>query len=705
MKNTIKHLLWLAVLVVMVLQGCQNKQDAVKLDRENPFAREFNTPFGVPPFDQIRPEHFMPAFEAGMAEQLTNVDEIVKNKVEPTFENTILALDKSGDLLGKVASVFFGLTGVSTSEELQNIEMGVAPLLSAHGDAISLNPDLFKRIKAVWEMKSSLTLSDEEAYVLENLYKGFVRNGANLPPEKQEMLRELNQKLSVATVKFDQNVLAETNDFKLVIDNPADLAGLPDGVISAAAEAAASASLDGKWLFTTQKPSMLPFLTYAENRDLRKTLYQGYLMRGNRNNERDNKQLLSEIMSLRVQRAQLLGYETHAHLVLEPRMAKVPSNVIDLLDKVWTPALNAARKDLAEMQAMVDREGGQFNIESSDWWYYAEKLRKAKYNLDDNELRPYFELKQVIDGVFMVANKLYGITFHEIAEIPLPNPEAMAFEVKEADGSHIGVLYMDYHPRASKQQGAWCGEYRTHEMKDGREITPVVTMVGNFTRPTGETPSLLSLDEVSTLFHEFGHALDALFAKNSLSTTYIAWDFVELPSQIMEHWATEPEVLKMYAKHYQTGEVIPDDLIAKLTLSGTFNQGFTSTEFVSACYLDMAYHTLTDATPVDVEAFQKSVAERLNLIPEIEFRYNSTYFIHITGGYDAGYYSYEWSAVLDHDAFEAFKEKGLFDQASAASFRKNILEKNGTMDPMQMFINFRGREPDITPLMRNRGFL
>jgi peptidyl-dipeptidase Dcp len=686
-----------------ILNSCKTNTKPVVMD--NPLLTEFSTPFGVPPFDQIKPHHYAPAFKLGMEEHMKEVDAVINNKDEPTFENTIVALDKGGELLAKVSRIFFGLAEANTNDSIQKIQVDISPELSAHNDAISLNPRLFSRIKSVYENQKKFNLDAAQTYILENLYKGFVRNGANLSPEKQEDLKKLNSELSVLTVQFDQNVMSETNDFKLVIDKKEDLSGLPEGSIAGAAEAAKAAGMEGKWVFSATRPSMTPFLQYAENRDLRKKLYDGYLNRGNNGNSKDNKTTLAKIISLRAQRAQLLGYKTHANIILEPRMAKVPENVFALLDKIWAAAVPAAIRDRDEMQQIIDKEGGKFKLESSDWWYYAEKLRKAKYDMDENELRPYFKMENVRDGAFDVANKLYGITFTEIPNIPKPHAEAMAYEVKEADGSHIGVLYMDLFPRSSKQQGAWCGAYRDHWVKDGKEIKPVVTMVGNFTRPVGDKPALISLDEAKTHFHEFGHALESLFAGNTLSTTFIAQDFVELPSQIMEHWCTEPEVLKSYAKNYLTGEPIPDQLIEKMNKTSYFNQGFVSTEFLAACYLDMAFHTQTDTALLDIGKFESDFMTSKGLIAEIKPRYRSTYFIHITGGYDAGYYGYEWAAVLDNDAFEAFKEKGLFDKATAKSFRDNILSKDGTVDPNQMFVNFRGRQPDITPLMRNRGFI
>jgi peptidyl-dipeptidase Dcp len=581
--------------------------------------------------------------------------------------------------------------------------MQIAPKVSAFSDEILLNAELFGRIMAVWENRSAEQLNDEQLFLLENMYKSFVRNGALLSPEDQEKLKKLNQELSVLTVKFSQNVLEETNSFRLVIDNEADLKGLPESVIAGAADMAKSDGMEGKWVFTTQKPSMIPFLQYADNRDLRKKLYDAYLNRGNNGNENDNNKIVAEIVRIRAERAKLLGYRTHADIVLETRMAKTPDNVLNLLNNLLERSLPVAKRERNEMQKIADAEGGMFKIEPHDWWYYAEKLRKAKYDLDENELRPYFSLDNVRDGAFAVANRLYGITFTRIDDIPLPHPDAQAFEVKEADGSHVGVLYMDFYPRESKRQGAWCGGYRDHKVVDGKEIAPVVTIVGNFTPPSGGKPALLSMDDVLTLFHEFGHGLQALFSENTYSSTTVAWDIVELPSQIMEHWATKPEVLAMYAKHYETGEVIPEALVEKIRNSSFFNKGFDNVEIMAASLLDMAYYSLEAPVQVDPQQFEKETMKKIGLIPEIEPRYRTTYFLHMNDGYDAGYYVYTWAAVLDNDAFEAFSEKGLFDQETATSFRKNVLEKMGIMDAEKMYLNFRGREPEIEPLLRNRG--
>ncbi len=674
-----------------------------KKEQGNPFFAEWKTPFGVPPFEQIKNEHYLPAIDSGIALARLQIAEITSDTEAPTFANTVAKYDRAGELMSKVAYVFSSQTSANTNDTLEALQMEIAPKVSAFSDEILLNAELFGRIKAVWENRSAEQLNDEQLFLLENMYKSFVRNGALLSPEDQEKLKKLNQELSVLTVKFSQNVLEETNSFRLVIDNEADLKGLPESVIAGAADMAKSDGMEGKWVFTTQKPSMIPFLQYADNRDLRKKLYDAYLNRGNNGNENDNNKIVAEIVRIRAERAKLLGYRTHADIVLETRMAKTPDNVLNLLNNLLERSLPVAKRERDEMQKIADAEGGMFKIEPHDWWYYAEKLRKAKYDLDENELRPYFSLDNVRDGAFAVANRLYGITFTRIDDIPLPHPDAQAFEVKEADGSHVGVLYMDFYPRESKRQGAWCGGYRDHKVVDGKEIAPVVTIVGNFTPPSGGKPALLSMDDVLTLFHEFGPGLQALFSENTYSSTTVAWDIVELPSQIMEHWATKPEVLAMYAKHYETGEVIPEALVEKIRNSSFFNTGFDNVEIMAASLLDMAYYSLEAPVQVDPQQFEKETMKKIGLIPEIEPRYRTTYFLHMIEGYDAGYYVYTWAAVLDNDAFEAFSEKGLFDQETATSFRKNVLEKMGIMDAEKMYLNFRGREPEIEPLLRNRG--
>jgi peptidyl-dipeptidase Dcp len=685
----------------MSLYSCKNEK---QVDKSNPFFSEFNTPFNVPAFEKIKAKHYMPAFEKGMAEGRRDIENLIKNKQTPTFENTVVALDNAGELLTNVSAVFFSQASANTNDSLQNIEMEISPKLAAYNDEIRLNPDLFRKVKYVFDNQAQSNLNPEQTFILENLYKGFVRNGANLNKQDQDSLKKINQQISVLAVRFSQNILNETNNYKLLVDK-SGIEGLPESVTAPAADAAKAAGQEGKWLFTTQKPSIFPFLTYSKNRELRRELFHAYTNRGNNGNESDNNKIFADLVALRAAHAKILGYKSHADYVLEPRMAKNPENVSDLLNNLWDKAIPVAKKEVKEMQAIIDKEGGKFKLEPSDWWYYSEKLRKQKYDLNDADLRPYFKLENVIDGVLTCANKLFGITFTPFSNIPLPHPDARAFEVKDNNGLHIGVLYMDFYPRESKRQGAWCGTYRSHHIKDGKTVTPVVTSVFNFTSPNGDMPALLDLEEVSTLFHEFGHALDNLFNQNPYNSSYIAWDFVELPSQLNEHWATEPEVLKMYAKNYKTGESIPDDLVKKITNSGYFNQGFANVEVLAASMLDMAYHTLQAPVNIDVQSFEKDYFKKIGLIPEIVSRYRTTYFAHIADGYDAGYYCYKWAAVLDNDVFEAFKEKGIFDQATAQSYRKNILEKNGTMDAMQMFVNFRGRKPKIEPLLKNTGLL
>jgi len=699
--ENLSKLFIITALVAMTLPSCKEEQ---VFDKSNPFFSEFNTTFGVPPFNQILAKHYLPAFDQGFAEGRKEIEAIVSSRKKPTFENTIVALDKSGSLLTKVRSVFNCQALANTNDSLQNIEIEISPKISAYQDEIGLNPELFRKIKFVWDNQSKFNLNPEQKYTLDNLYKEFVRNGANLNPEDQEKLKSINQKLSVLTVQFDQNVLGENNTYRLVIDKNG-LAGLPETVLAPAEEVANAAGQPGKWAFTLQRPSIFPFLQYSENRELRHQIFQAYTNRGNNGNEFDNNKILAEIIALRAERAKLLGYKNHSDFVLEPRMAKESENVLNLLNRLWEKAIPVAKNEVAEMQKIIDREGGKFKLEPSDWWYYAEKLRKEKYDLNDEELKPYFELENVKSGLLTVANKLFGITFIPLTDCPLPHPEAVAFEVKDTNGSHLAVLYMDFFPRDSKQQGAWQSTYRTHQVLKGKEVTPVITTVFNFSRPGEGSPALLTMEEVSTLYHEFGHALDEMFHKNAYNQTFIATDFVELPSQLMEHWASEPEVLNMYAKHFQTGEPMPATLVEKLKNSSFFNQGFSNTEIYAASLLDIAFHTLEAPVDIDIQRFEKEYFDKLGLIPEIVSRYRSTYFSHITGGYDSGYYGYTWAAVLDNDAFDAFKEKGIFDKTTAGSYRKNVLENNGIMDPMEMYVKFRGHEPSEKPYLRNIGFL
>jgi len=686
--------------------ACDGKKNEQKAG--NPFFAEYNTPHQTPPFDLIKFEHFEPAFTQGMEEGRTEIDAIANNTEAPTFENTIVAYEKAGELLGKVSDVFYNIKGSENNDSIAALAKRLSPLMTAYSADISLNENLFKRIKSVYEQKDQLELSVEEQTMLEKMYQGFVRGGANLPADKKDQLRKIDEQLSKLTLQFGENVLKETNNFELVIDNEKDLAGLPEGVIAAAAETAKAADKEGKWLFTTQKPSMLPFLQYADNRDLRKQLYMGYVNRGNNNNEFDNKENAKKIVNLRIQRAKLFGYNNHAEYVLEKNMAKTPEKAFELLNKLWKAALPNAKKEVKEMQKMIAKEGGKFKLASWDWWYYADKVKKAKYDLDEEELKPYFEINNVRDGAFALATKLYGIKFVERNDIAKFNPANQVFELQEADGSHIGIFYLDYHPRASKRGGAWMSSFRKQSgFGTAKPVTPVILNICNFTKPVGDTPALLTPDEVETLFHEFGHALHGFLSKceyNYLSGTSVSRDFVELPSQVMENWCFEPEMLAIYAKHYKTGEVIPAELVKKIQNAGKFNQGFATVEYLAASLLDMKYHTMSEELTEDVMTFEKNYLGELGLIDEIYSRYRSTYFNHIfAGGYSAGYYAYIWAGVLDSDAFMAFKETSLFDKATAKAFRDNVLAKGGTEDPMKLYKQFRGAEPSIDPLLIKRG--
>jgi peptidyl-dipeptidase Dcp len=676
----------------------------------NPFFAEYKTPFGVPDFGKIKNEHFEPAFEAGMKQQAAAIQRMLMRRDAPTFENTIEAMERSGELLSRVSTVFNNLNSANTSDEIQKIAQSLAPKLSKHRDDISLNPQLFQRVKGLYEQRDQLKLTPEQQRLLEKTYKSFVRSGAALTPEQQERLRAINAEQSVLTLKFGQNLLAENNAYQLVVEKKEDLSGLPASVVAAAADEAKRRKLDGQWVFTLQNPSVMPFLQYADNRALREQILKAYLSRGDHGDARDTKEILAKLVALRAERAKLLGYENHAAYVLEESMAKTPAKVSELLNRLWTAAVPVAQREAAELQALMDQEGKGEKLEAWDWRYYAEKLRKAKYDLDEAQLRPYFALDNVRNGIFTLCQRLYGITFTPIQNIPTYHPEATAYEVKEADGRHVGVMYMDFFPRASKRGGAWMTSYRSQETVGGKRVAPVVSIVCNFTKPTAGQPALLSPDEVTTFFHEFGHALHGLLSNvtyERLAGTSVPRDFVELPSQIMENWAMEPEMLKLYAKHYQTGEVIPPALVDKLKKSSLFDQGFATGEYLAASLLDMAYHTLpAGQTPEasEINAFEKTTLSKLGLIDAIPPRYRSPYFQHIfAGGYSAGYYSYIWSAVLDADAFEVFKQKGLFDKKSADSFRKNVLERGGTDEPMTLYKKFRGAEPDIQPLLRRRG--
>lgn len=694
--------------LAIVLGACSSQQKSdVAATTPNPFFTEYTTPYGVPPFDQIEVAHYKPALLKGMEEQTEEVKAIVSNPEEPTFENTIVALDQCGQLLQKTMYAFSGQSSVNTNDEIQELEREIYPMLSKHSDDISLNPALFARVKAVYENQAKFNLDKEQKKLLEETYKGFVRGGANLSEADQAKLRELNSEISMLQLTFGQNVLKETNAFQLVIDNEADLAGLPEDVKVKAAETAKEMGKEGKWIFTLHNPSVMPFLQYADNRELRKQIFEAYINRGNNNNENDNKEVVKKLVTARLEKAKLMGYKDYAAYVLEVNMAKDEKNVYDLLNQVWTPALAKAKEELADINAEIKKEGGDFEAAGWDWRYYFEKAKKAKFNVDENEMRPYFELGHVREGIFYVANKLYGITFNELKDIPKPDPDAFAFECKDKDGTLLGVLYMDFFTRPGKGGGAWCGGYRSQTYENGKRVVPIVTTVFNFSKPAEGQPALLTADETETVFHEFGHALHSLFGDvHYYGVSDVPRDFVELPSQVDEHWAFEPEVLKVYAKHYQTGEVIPQALVEKMTNAGKYGQGFATTEYVAASLLDMDYHVLKEIPKdFDIEKFEAQKMSDRGLISQIPPRYRTTYFGHtMEGGYTAGYYSYMWAEVLDCDAFQAYVETGdIFNQTVAQKFRQYVLTPGGIDDAMDMYVNFRGKKPSIEPLLKNRG--
>ena len=673
----------------------------------NPFLQAYDTPYNVPPFDKIKNEHFKPAILEGIKRHEAEINAIANAAAEPTFDNTILAMENAGELLSNVNVVFSNLNSANTNKEIQNIAKETAPNLSAHRDNIYLNEKLFARVKALWDKKETLGLNLEQAKILDNSYKDFVRSGANLSDSDKAILRKINGELSLASLKYGQNILAETNKYELVIDAKKDLAGLPQGLIDAAAADAKAKGKEGKWVFTLSNSSVMPFLQYSSNRELRKQIWNAYQTKGNHDDELDNKKNAVELANLRGQKARLLGFKSHANYVLEESMAKTPENVNKLLNDLWKPALEIAKKEASDIQKMMAKDGIKGAVQPYDWRYYTEKIRKERFDLDEEELKPYFSLDNVRKGVFQVTQKLYGIEYKELNNVPKYHQDASVWEVTEADGSPVGIVYMDFHPRDSKRGGAWMTSYRTQKTVDGKRLAPVISIVCNFTKPSGENPALLTFDEVTTFFHEFGHALHGLLSNvtyKSLAGTSVPRDFVELPSQIMENWAAEPAVLKMYAKHYKTGEVIPDALVSKLKKAGTFDQGFATTEYLAASLLDLAYHSQTEDITIDANTFEKEAMTKIGLIESIIPRYRSTYFSHIfSGGYSSGYYSYIWSGVLDTDAFEVFKTTTLFNPEKAKSFRENVLEKGGTEDPMVLYKRFRGAEPSIEPLLRKRG--
>jgi peptidyl-dipeptidase Dcp len=702
-----KNFFIILTLTGMSFIACKNQEKETVVTENNPFFQAYNTPFNVPAFDKIKNEHFKPAFLEGIKRHQEEIDAIISNNDAPTFENTILAMENAGKLLSEVSTVFYNLNSAHTNEEIQKIAQEISPELSAHSDNIYLNDALFQKVNTIWEQKESLSLGLEELKLLEKTYKGFVRSGAKLNDTDKETLRKINADLSLLSVNFGQNVLADTNGFEMIVDNEVDLAGLPEGIKEAAAETAKDKGHKGKWIFTVHNSSVMPFLQYSANRDLRAKMYTAYKNRGNNGGATDNNENAVKMANLRLEKANLLGYETYAHYALEETMAKTPEKVNTFLMDLWKPALTIAKNEIAEIKTMMNAEGIQGDVAPWDYSYYSEKIRKAKFDLDEQELTPYFSIENVQEGVFMVTEKLWGLQYKKLDNVPTYHPDATVWEVLEANGDHLGILYMDMHPRASKRGGAWMTSYRSQTTENGARVAPVISIVCNFTKPTASNPSLLTFDEVTTFFHEFGHALHGLMSNvtyQSLAGTSVSRDFVELPSQVMENWAADPVVLKMYAKHYKTGEVIPDVLIEKLEKAGTFGQGFTTSEYLASALLDMDYHSKTEVLNTKASDFENASMAKFGLPSAITPRHSSTHFGHIfAGGYSAGYSSYIWSGVLDTDAFEQFKNTDLFDQDKAQSFRKNILERGGTEDPMELYKRFRGGEPSIQPLLKKRG--
>lgn len=692
--KTNKFIITLAM--VSMCFSCASKKDA------NPFLSDYKTEYGVPPFDKIKLLHYEPAIKQGIIQQLRLIDKITSNKEKPTFKNTIAAFDNSAPILNRVLPVAYNMIDADSNDSLMAIAMRVEPVLAEHNDNLYLNQKLFVKVKAVHDNEDAENLTTEQKRLTDKIYRNFVRSGANLPSEKQARLREINKDLSQLTLTFSNNVLGENNAFKLFIDKKSDLAGLPDWYCQSAAVEAKNAGQPGKWLVKLTSDSRIPFLQYSAVRSLREKVYNAYIERCNHNDKYDNKQNMTKILSLRLEKANLLGYDCFSNYSLDEAMAKNAANVMKFLSNIWTYSLAKAKDEAVELQKMMDREGKGETLAAWDWPYYSEKVREAKYSLNEEEIKPYFKLENVRNGAFECAHRLYGIIITPLKGMPVYEPDIDVFEVKDADGSHLGVLYLDYFPRSGKKGGAWMSNYR----EEKKDIRPIICNVASFTKPVGDIPSLLTLDEVETLFHEFGHALHGLLTKCNyagVSGTNVSRDFVELFSQFNEHWSTAPEVLRMYARHYKTGEVMPDSLIDKIQKQNSFNQGFITTELLAASILDMELHNLKTMNGYDVLNFEKKVMSDIGLIPSIDPRYRTTYFNHIVGGYEAGYYSYIWSNELDCDAFEVFKENGIFDKASADRFRHCLLEKGDSDDPMIMYKKFRGSEPQIAPLLEDRG--
>ncbi len=683
-------------------------QDVSAAERQNPFMAPYTTPYSIPPFDQIQYADYMPAIREGIKEYKQEINAIIRNRATPDFENTILAMEKAGKLLNKVMLVFSSLNETDSSDEMVAISEEAYPLYSQCSDEIMMNDQLFQRVKAVYDRRNDMGLSAPEIRAVEETYKQFTRNGALLSKSDKEKLMAVNTRLTDLYLKFNKNLLNATNAYQLVVDDASRLSGLPASSIAVAADEATAKGMNGKWLFTLHAPSRLPLLQYADDRDLRRQMYTAYTSLASEG-EYNNMPVINDILKVRTEKARLLGYPDYASYMTANVMAKNPANAENLLMQIWKPAVQRVSEEVAEMQALADREGAGIKIEPWDYYYYAEKVRKDKFDLDEDVVRSYFALDNVREGIFNMAHRLYGVTFTEMPDAPKYNPEVKVYDVTDANGEHVAVFMTDYFPRASKRQGAWMSEFQGAFVDpDGTSQRPIVYNVGNFSKPTADAPSLLTLDEVETMFHEFGHGLHGMLTQAKLRSqagTNVDRDFVELPSQIHEHWAMEPELLKTYARHYKTGEVIPDSLIAKLQAASTHNQGFMTTELVGAALLDLQYGKLNVTDDLDVAGFERTVASSLGMPAEVQFRYRSPYFRHIFGsdGYASGYYTYLWAQVLDCDGFELFKERGIFDEATAKSFLENVLQAGGSSDPMELYVKFRGHEPKVDALLRYRG--
>ena len=679
-------------------------------ERTNPFLTDYTTPYQIPPFESITYADYMPAVKEGIRQYEADIDAIIRNRATPDFENTILAMEQAGRLLNRVLLVFSSLNETDSSPEMVKLSEEIFPLYSQTVDKVMMNDLLFQRVKQVYDNRAKFNLTPAENRDVEETYKQFVRSGALLSDADKKKLMEMNSQLTDLFLQFNKNLLNDTNAFQLLVTDEAKLSGIPASNIAVAADEAKANGKDG-WLFTLHAPSRLPLLQYADNRDLRRQMYEAYTSLASKG-ENNNLPVINEILKARTKKAELLGYPDFASYMTANVMAKNPANAENLLMQIFTPAVKRVKEEVAEMQALADREGAGITIEPWDYYYYAEEVRKDKYNLNEDEVRAYFPLDNVREGIFNMASRLYGVTFTEMPDAPKYNPEVKVYDVTDSKtGEHIAVFMTDYFPRASKRQGAWMSEFQGAFVDpDGTSQRPIVYNVGNFSKPTADTPSLLTLDEVETMFHEFGHGLHGMLTKAHLRSqagTNVDRDFVELPSQIHEHWALEPELLKSYARHYKTGEVIPDSLIAKLHAASTHNQGFITTELVGAALLDLQFGKLDVTDSMDVAAFEASVAQKLGMPREVQFRYRSPYFRHIFGsdGYASGYYTYLWAEVLDCDGFELFQEKGVFDPATAKSFRENVLEAGGSADPMELYVKFRGSEPKVDALLRSRGLV